>query len=92
MQPDLDLEHFTRRVILDAFNEATSQWWLRRAATFEDCRPRPGEFRGQQTPEQLRAKWLELTAVADACRARAGVCEPSDAATDLDNVWSEIAA
>ena len=92
MLPDYDLEHFTKRVILDALNDGTRQWWLRRAHAFERARPMPHEFHGRQTPKQLRAKWLELTAIADACRARAGVCEPSDAATDLDNVWSEKAA
>lgn len=35
----LDFDNFTRRLIQDAFNEATADYWLRRAADFDNvCR------------------------------------------------------
>lgn len=71
---DYDLDHFAKRVILDAMNEATKAYWLRRAQTFV----------GVGTPT--------CDEIATACRNRAALCEPDDAAIDLDNVWSELAA
>ena len=86
------LEQFAKRVILDALCDASRAWWLKRAEDFERARPVPGEYAGRATREELRQRWRELTEIADACRAKAAVCEPSDAATDLDNIWSEKAA
>lgn len=70
---DLDgyVEHFRARVLQDAFNEAKSSYWLRRAQQFEDARPGIGDFHGNQTTDQLRARWYELTGIATACRNRA---------------------
>jgi hypothetical protein len=90
--PPSDLNQFAKRLLLEAFSDASRQWWLKRAEVFERARPVPGEFHGNMTPEQLRAQWLHLSEVAAACRARAGVCEPRDASADLDAVWSEVAA
>lgn len=60
------VEHFRLRVLQDALNEATSAYWLRRAATFEAvgnarcdeiataCRNRASlALAGDETPRQL---------------------------------------
>jgi hypothetical protein len=60
-------------VIQDALAEATSDYWERRAEAFEDARPVPGEFHGNETREELRERWLRLTEIAAACRRRATV-------------------
>ncbi len=73
--PDLTeyVEHFRSRVVQDALAEATSYYWKTRAAVFEGARPKPGDFTGHATPQQLRARDAELAAVALACRERAAV-------------------
>lgn len=67
------VEHFRARVLQDALNEATSSYWLRRADQFTAAMPRPGEFNGQRTGDQLNEKVVELTAIVQACRVRASV-------------------
>lgn len=76
MTDDLDplddyLTNFAARVMQDAMSEATSAYWLRRAAQFEAARPRPGEFHGRATPEKLRAQDARLARTAEMCRRRA---------------------
>lgn len=65
--------HFRARVLQDAIAEAVAATWERRAATFEAARPRPGDFTGRKTAEQVREHDAELAAVALACRERAAV-------------------
>lgn len=73
-QPDDDhLAHFGARVLQDALSEAEARYWLRRAATFETARPRPDDFTGDATPEQLRTRDARLVAVVRACHARAAL-------------------
>jgi hypothetical protein len=68
------LTHLQRRCLQDAINDALAATHARRAAAFLAARPDPSrDFMGQVTPEQARAKWHELTAIAEACRARAVV-------------------
>ncbi|WP_193607139.1 hypothetical protein [Nocardioides lijunqiniae] len=90
-----DVERFTRRVILDALNDATRIWWLKRAEDFERAKPRPGDdFNGAATIEELRARWQWCHDTAQACRNKA-VLVPLDAATfqaELESVLDEAAA
>lgn len=88
-----ELEQTALRLLTDALNEATRAYWLRRAETFEAARPRPGEFHGRATRADLSARWQRLTAIAQACRARAELA-PLEAAPDPDvlSVWQEAAA
>lgn len=67
------VDQFRARVLQDALSEATSSYWLRRAEQFEDARPRLSEHHGQQSADQLRARWVELTETATACRAAAAL-------------------
>ena len=48
-----------------------AQWYLRRAADFEAAKPRPGEYTGNATREQLSARWQFCDQVARAFRAKA---------------------
>ncbi len=65
----IDVDHFQRRIIEDAFQQSWRMTWARAARRFEDARPRPGDYLGGSTIEQQRAKWRELTEIAAACRA-----------------------
>jgi hypothetical protein len=81
--------HFRARVLQDALNEALAIQWERRARTYLAARPRPGDFHGRKSREDLSAKWRELTEVAEACRARAAVSLGHDG-IDRD-VWEAVA-
>ncbi|WP_344004811.1 hypothetical protein [Nocardioides lentus] len=70
---DAYVAHFQARVVQDAMREATASYWRRRAQTFRDARARPGDFLGDSTIEQRRARWCRLTEIAKACEARAQV-------------------
>jgi len=67
------VEHFRTRVLQDALTEATREYWTRRAQTFEAAMPRPGDFTGRATPEDLTAQRERLASTAAACRQRAAV-------------------
>lgn len=67
------VDHFRYRVLQDALNEATRSYWLRRAETFEQAKPRLGEFHGQATKAELSARWRSLDEMAKACRNRAAL-------------------
>lgn len=73
--PDLTdyVDHFRTRVVQDALAEATGDYWTRRAAVFEAAMPRPGDFTGEATPEQLEEQRGRLAATALACRERATI-------------------
>lgn len=80
----LDPHHF-----FAAWGSATACYWDRRAETFLQARPVPGEFHGLATPAQLSERWRRLTAKADACRHRAEVARrygasPADRALVVD--------
>ena len=65
------LEHFQMRVIQDAISSAHAEQLIRRAEQFEAARPKPGDFHGQATRDELSRRWRELTSIADALRAKA---------------------
>jgi hypothetical protein len=82
-------DHFAARVVQDAVNEALAATWQRRRDAFLAARPRPEDFPGQRTRDELRIHWRELTAVAEACQARAAVSLSHE---DIDpDVWEAIA-
>ncbi|GEP40602.1 hypothetical protein NPS01_42650 [Nocardioides psychrotolerans] len=71
---DLDayLNNFRARVVQDAFLEATSRYWWRRAEQFEAARPR----RTDHYPRDISAATVaaqdeRIAATAQACRYRA---------------------
>lgn len=87
----LDVDHFVKRLLTDCLAEATRNYWLRRAADFENARPRLGEFHGTATRSELRQRWRELSDMADACRARAQVAPLDEIDPDVEAVLSEVA-
>ena len=65
------VDHFQRRVVQEAVADATATYWTRRAATFEWARPRPTDYPGRATPQQLADRDTRCAEAAAACRARA---------------------
>lgn len=65
------VDHFRHRVMQDALQEATAAYWRRRAAAFEAAMPRPGDFTGRATAQQLEAQRMRLASMVLACRQRA---------------------
>lgn len=62
------LDQAARRMLEDILTEATTLYWRRRADTFDQARPRPGDWPGLDPDPELDAR---LSATAQACRARA---------------------
>ena len=65
------VEHFRQRVLQDALTEATAAYWVRRSWQYERSRPKPGQFTGQATPEEIAALDADLAAKALNCRRKA---------------------
>ena len=86
----LDYAHFRARVLADCLTEASAVGWLRRAAVFDAARPRPGDFNGRATPDELRARDLRCQAVAAACRHKAELIM-SESRYEIDqDVWDTV--
>lgn len=66
-----ELTRFGVRLIEDAIATAAPWFWLRRADQFEDARPRPGDFVGLATDEDLAERDARLAGTAEACRQHA---------------------
>ncbi len=67
------IDHFRARVVQDAVTEAMALTWRRRARTFEACVPRPEDFNGQASEEELAARRERLEETARACYHRASI-------------------
>jgi hypothetical protein len=59
------------RILQEIMDDATAAYWDRRAADFEDARPRPGEWPGHATPAERATRDYDLAETARACRNRA---------------------
>lgn len=75
----LDLVGFGRRIIQDAIAEATPSYWDRRAETFEDCRPRPGDWLGTDPTAAQRIDRRCARSAAE-CRVKAATLRGDDLA------------
>jgi hypothetical protein len=71
----VDVEHFRARLLQDCLTEATVVFWRRRAQTFEDAAPRPGDFTGQASKVDLARRAERCREIAAACRHHADVIE-----------------
>jgi hypothetical protein len=79
------LDRFARRLLADAYAEATARYWRRRAETFEAAAHRAGiDWPGHATALDLDAQRARCQRVADACRARAAVETNGGAGSDTD--------
>jgi len=52
----LDLEHFRARVLQDALDQATVSYWIGRHAALSASLPRPGDYVGRASAEELNAR------------------------------------
>lgn len=90
-----DADHFRARVLQDCLTEATASYWRRRAVAFEAARPRPGDFNGRVTPDELAARDERCRLAAELCRHRAGLsleAKPEPITPDVWAVLDEVAA
>lgn len=69
-QVDLD-EPMRRRAVQQAILAASAWWWAWRAEDFDRARPRPSDFNGQATVEELAAADQRCRETARACLAKA---------------------
>src|SRR5829696_7912199 len=69
-QIDLD-EQLRRRSVQQAISQAQAWWWRWRAEQFDQARPRPSDFTGHASVEDLAATDKRCREVAQACLNRA---------------------
>ena len=69
------LDRFCQRVVQDALAEASSSYWLERAAAFETALSRPEDFPGEATEEEIAKRDAELHLLIAECRKRAATRE-----------------
>jgi hypothetical protein len=86
----IDLAHFAGRVLQDALSEATAQYWMHRAYQFQQAAPRPGDFHGNTTVEELRQQWRECMATAQACLRHAQLLRDSAPEEIGPEVWGAL--
>lgn len=68
---DAQLSRYAVRMLEDAITEAMPWHWIRRAEDLDHARPRPGDWHGQATREDLAERYARLTEQAEACREHA---------------------
>ena len=85
------VDNFLHDALTEVFLAAERAWWIKRSEDFLNARPRPGQFHGLATRAELNAQWQRLTAMADACRARAEFSPVDHIREDVANVLSEVA-
>lgn len=81
---------FQRGVLLDAYLEADRLYWLRRATALKTAGPRPGDFTGQATNQDLAEYAGGVDRAAQACRSRASMTET--ARDDFAEAWNILEA
>ena len=74
----IDLEQAARRLIREAIAEALPTQWERRARVFESCRPRPGDYTGAATRDDLAALDHRNAVSAAQCRMHAAMLRGDD--------------
>jgi hypothetical protein len=86
----IDFDHFRARILQDALTEATAQYWIHRAYQFQQAAPRPDEFRGNATAEELRQRWRNCKDTAQACLRHAELLRDSAPEEISDEVWRAL--
>jgi hypothetical protein len=69
---------FRARVLQDCLATALPSVWERRAAAWEDARPRLGDYNGCATPDELVDRDIRCRQIAQACRSHAQVLRTAD--------------
>ena len=75
---ELDLSGMVRRLLQDAFTAAIPGQWERRARVFESCRPRPGDYTGAASRDDLDALDHRNAVSAAQCRMHAAMLRGDD--------------
>lgn len=63
-----DLDHFIHRVVQDAMDEATAQYWERRLRSLESALSKPGDYRGAASFEEIQKRDAALSTDIDNVR------------------------
>jgi hypothetical protein len=90
----LDIDHFRARILQDALTEATAQYWVHRAHQFQQAAPRPDDYRGNATPEQLTDAWVQCMTTVAACRRHGDLVSgeyPEPISDEVASVPGEVA-
>jgi hypothetical protein len=87
-------EQLRRRGVQQAIGDALAETWRWRAIEFEWARPRPDDFTGLATPEQLAAADERCRLTALACRRKAAMIDfeaglPLADPAEVDNLATE---
>ncbi len=69
------VQQFQLRVVQGALTTATAAFWRRRAADFDQARPRDSDYTGNATRDDLAALDQRCAAAARACRHHALLVE-----------------
>ena len=72
------IDHFVLRLLQDCLAEETATYWRRRAETYEAAMPKPADFTGRATAEDLAAQAERLAQIAQACRNAATLARFGD--------------
>jgi hypothetical protein len=90
---NIDIDHFRARVLQDCLSQALPMTWLDRARAFKDAAPRPGDYHGEATQEELRDRFNRCRATARACHAHARLLfdgMPEEISADVLAVLQEV--
>ena len=85
---------FRARMLQECLSAALPGGWERRAALWEDARPRSGDFVGQATRDELIDRDERCRGKAEACRRHAQLlrdAEPEPPSADVVDVLLEVA-
>jgi hypothetical protein len=91
---DIDIEHFRARLLQDCLTEATAMHWLGRSQAFRDAAPRPSDFHGRASRDQLADAYQRCMATAAACHAHARLLfdgMPEEISAEVLDVLGEVA-
>lgn len=81
----------TRRLLQEALSDAWRLQQIRRAAQFRAAAPRPGDFPGRASREDLQAAYARCMAIAGAFENRAELCPTELIGADVATVLREVA-
>ena len=86
---NVDPDRFFRDLLADAMSTALAHQWRDRARALRAARPRPGDFPGRASVEELRDRWRRLTQLAEMCEAKADLIDAAKG-PDLDLLVPEL--
>ena len=84
------IDRFVRDMLAEVLLAADSQWWQRRAGDLEAAKPRPDEYHGRATREELSEAWRRCHAAAEACRLRARMAHYDSAREDVADALEAV--